>query len=120
MEDKFTMRLEQPYYDQLFSGKKVYEIRLNDAKRRDIEVGNLITFKSRADETKEFTCEVEQLLYFDTFVELFNSIRKEDCGFSGKLTADQIEDVFLKFYSAKDLKECGLVAIKVKKINFTK
>ena len=120
MDDIFTMRLEKEYYDMLYSGKKIYEIRLNDAKRRAMNVGNFVTFINRADETQSFTCEIEQLLYFDTFVDLFGSLRKEDCGFKNSLTADQIEDIFLKFYSAKDLKECGIVAIKVRKIKITK
>ena len=120
MEDLFTMRLEEVYYNQIKSGKKIYEIRLNDAKRRSMQVGNRITFINRADESQTFICEIEQLLYFDTFVDLFNSISKEDCGFSHIKTADQIEDLFLKFYIAKDLKNLGLVAIKVKKIKNTK
>ena len=120
MEDMFTMRLEDVYFKQIASGKKKYEIRLNDEKRRAMQVGNRITFINRADQSKTLICEIEQLLYFDTFVDLFSSIPKEDCGFSHIKTADQIEDVFLKFYNAKDLKTCGLVAIKVKKIKIAK
>ncbi len=120
MEDIFTMRLDKEYFDLISSGKKTYEIRLNDAKRREIQVGNYITFISREDENKTCDCVVEQLLYFDSFVELFSSIRKEDCGFKNSLTADQIEDIFLKFYTAKELDEYGIVAIKIKKIKITK
>lgn len=116
MEDIFTMRLEKKYFDELKAGKKIFEIRVNDKKRRGIELGNHITFICRENLEDKFTCEVEQLLYFDTFVELFNSIRKEDCGFNSKQTADEIEDVFLKFYNAKEVAKDGLVAIRVRKI----
>ena len=116
MEDIFTMRLEKTFFDALRSGEKIYEIRVNDAKRRTLEVGNLITFISRENEQDTFTCTVEQLLYFDSFVDLFSSLRKEDCGFSQKQTADEIEDMFLQYYTAKELAKDGLVAIKVRKI----
>ena len=120
MDDIFTMRLNEPYFSSIYNGKKKYEIRINDEKRRELEVGNLITFICRDDPTKQYTCEIEQLLYFDTFVELFNNIRKEDCGFKSTQTADEIEDLFLKFRPARGLNEQGIVAIKIKRINFVK
>ena len=39
------MKLKPQYFDMVISGTKIYEIRLNDEKRRLIEVGDKINFK---------------------------------------------------------------------------
>ncbi len=116
MDDIFEMHLQSDIFKLVATGEKTFEIRVNDLKRQKIKVGNIVTFIDREDQTKKVSCKVENLFYFKTFVELFHNIKKEDCGFSPKLTADQIEDFCLQFFSAEEIHKYGLVVLQIKKV----
>ena len=46
MKTKYNMTLKQPYFDLIKAGKKTVELRLYDEKRRQIKVGDEITFQN--------------------------------------------------------------------------
>lgn len=41
----YEMKLRAIYFDKIKSGEKIYEIRLNDERRKDLKVGDTIVFK---------------------------------------------------------------------------
>ena len=43
------MKLQDVYFEKVKCGSKIYEIRLNDEKRKLINKGDFITFKKNSD-----------------------------------------------------------------------
>ena len=64
------MRLHQKPFDQIKSGIKTIEARVNDEKRRQLNVGDTITFKLRDHEDVTFTAEIVKLELFPTFYQM--------------------------------------------------
>ena len=79
------MKLDRIYYDQILNGRKEYEIRIFDDKRKKIKLLDVITFSCGDD---DFKVVITELSYFNTF-------------------GDAIKEVGLKrvLPSAKSLKE---------------
>lgn len=42
---KHEMKIREVYFNKIKSGEKIYEIRLNDEKRRLIDVGDVLVLK---------------------------------------------------------------------------
>jgi len=60
------MNLDTIYFDYIRSGKKLYEIRIYDDKRKKIKLLDIITFRDR--ETKKtFSAKIIELSYFPDF-----------------------------------------------------
>lgn len=107
------MKLKEIYFNMIKSGEKIYEIRLNDEKRRMIGVGDVIVFKKEPDLTESLQTIVEDLIYFDTFSEMINTLPLDKIGFAGD-SKQNVEDVYHSFYSELEELKYGVVAIKVK------
>ena len=43
---KHEMKVQPIYFNKIKTGEKIYEVRLNDEKRRSIDVGDFIIFKN--------------------------------------------------------------------------
>lgn len=110
----FTMKLDEKYYNYILNGTKEYEIRLNDEKRRLLKKGDFIKFQKANNDEDYFISQVEDLIYFDNFKEVVDSIDM-------KSLSDNKEDsnIFLKalnhFYSKEEQEKYGVVAIKLNK-----
>ena len=109
---KHEMKIRAIYFDKIKRGEKVYEVRLNDEKRRLIDVGDVIVLKKEPELCEELFVEVKDLIYFDSFDEMVNSLPKEKIGFE-KIKKDAIVDVYHQFYTPEAEKQYGVVAIKV-------
>ena len=108
-----NMRLHEKYFAAVKSGKKKYEVRLLDDKRKKIKKGDFIEFQNRNDSNEVFLIEVEDLLYFNNFKELVNSIDiKNITGID--ISKEELEDDFNSFYSKEELDKHLIVAIKLK------
>jgi ASC-1-like (ASCH) protein len=95
------MRLHPEPFGRIKSGEKDIECRLNDEKRRQLIVGDLIVFENREDdETLERT--VVALHLFTDFEAMFE-----------KYPEERINDVY-QYYTPEEEKECGVVAIELK------
>ena len=106
------MKIKQPYFDKIQNGKKIYEIRLNDEKRKLINVGDSITFKENDNLDNYFKAKVDDLICFDSFTEMISTLPPEKVGFEN-LTNNQIVDIYHQFYSAEEEKKYGVLAIKI-------
>ena len=76
----WTMHLKREYFDKVKSGKKFVEMRLYDEKRKEIKVGDTITFVAD-DNEEEVVCSVENILVYDNFAELYADYDKTDLGY---------------------------------------
>jgi len=109
---KHEMKLRAIYFDKIKTGEKIYEIRLNDEKRKLIDVGDVINFKKEPELTEEMNAIVKDLIYFDSFKEMSLTLPLEKVGFENK-TLDEVIDIYHQFYSEENEKKYGVVAIKV-------
>ena len=66
------MKLQPDYFNYILNGTKRIELRLNDEKRSQINLGDIILFKKEPDLNEYFRCKVVALLKYNSFEELFN------------------------------------------------
>lgn len=105
------MHLDKEVFEKVKNGKKTVEMRLNDDKRRELKVGDTITFISRKTD-EEIKCEVVNLLTFNNFEELYNKIPKEKLGYDEEDIASPA-DMNL-YYPADRQRKYGVVGIEIK------
>ena len=112
MEHK--MRLHPKYYECMLNGTKRIEVRLNDEKRRLINIGDTITFYKMPDEKESILVKVVDLLHYKTFEDLLN-----DYDISIVADKDDSKENLLKilneFYSKEEQEKYGVLGIKIKK-----
>ena len=106
------MKLRSVYFNLIKDGVKIYEGRLNDEKRRLIDVGDVIVFKKEPELTETFNAVVKDLVYFSSFEEMANTLPLEKVGFD-KETPSEVVDIYHQFYTVEDENKYGVVAIKV-------
>ncbi len=112
---KHEMKLRAIYYEKIKNGEKIYEIRLNDEKRQLIDVGDVIIFKKEPELIEQFNVLVKDMIYFDTFAEMADTLPLKKIGFD-KETKSETIDIYHQFYTKDDEKKYGVVAIKVQKL----
>ena len=110
------MKLRDIYFNKIKSGKKIYETRLNDDKRKQIKIGDIIVFKNNSNLDDCMQTKVEDLIYFNSFLEMLNVLPKEEVGFENE-TISEIANIYRQFYSEAEEKQFGVLAIKVKLAN---
>lgn len=107
------MKLQQKPFNSIKAGQKTIEMRLNDEKRRLINIGDEI----------EFTCVVSGeklqvsvcgLVQFDSFDTLYNTFNKRVLGYNDNEVANPTD--MSKYYSIDEQKEYGVLAIVIKLI----
>ena len=109
----FEMKLDSVYFDKIKNGQKIYDIRLNDDKRKAISVGDTIVFKKQPYLAQSVKTTVVDLLHFNSFKEMLSCLPFNQIGFECCSMADAIK-VFGKFYSHEDETKFGVLAIKLK------
>ena len=107
------MKLREIYFNKIKCGEKIYEIRLNDEKRKLIDVGDVVIFKKEPELTETIQTIVEDLIYFKSFNEMINTLPPVKVGFDTE-TKQEIEDIYHQFYSDEDEAKFGVLAIKFK------
>lgn len=110
------MKLRKIYFEKIKNGEKIYEIRLNDEKRRPIQIGDTIHFKNEQNLNEIIQTKVLDLIYFKSFKEMAEALPLSKIGFENS-SKDEVEQVYHTFYSAQDENKYGVVAIKIELIN---
>ena len=106
------MKLKAIYFNKIKNGQKIYEIRLNDEKRKLIDVGDVIIFKKEPELTENLQTIVKDLVYFKSFKEMVDTLPLEKIGFEN-LSKDEVESIYYSFYSIENELKYGVIAIKV-------
>ena len=110
-----SMHLDPGPFEKIKTGAKTIELRLNDEKRRKIQVGDRILFGNRSDPSSSLLAEVVALHRFRDFRELYAVLPLEKCGY---LTAEAVcharaEDM-LAYYPMEMQQAYGVVGIEVR------
>ena len=107
------MNLQPKYYGFIKDGTKRIELRLNDEKRRQIQLGDVIEFSKSEDD--KLRAEVIGLLRYNTFEDLF-----EDFDISiladASMTKGELLDALSEFYTPEKQAKYGVVGIRLKLI----
>ena len=106
-----SMKVQTKYYNLLKSGIKTVELRLWDEKRRQIKVGDQITFSDLSDPKDTFTAQVLALHHADNFDKLCDIISPKQAGFS---TKQELLNCLQEFYTPEAQKKYGVVGIEIK------
>lgn len=103
-------------FDCIVSGKQRIEVRVNDAKRQQVKVGDrlMLTRKPEVDQTLEL--EVVGLSYFRTFKDLFESIPPEVFGWPAAIKVEEQVRRMHEFCSAAEEERFGVVVIHIRLI----
>ncbi len=112
MANSVVMRLEKKSFELLKSGKKIWEIRLNDDKRKCVGVGDEIVFMKRPELEERLPMIVEEKVPFVSVQRLLDKIDLADIGDY----ANELEFIqqLMNHYTPGEMNEKGLVAFKVR------
>ena len=110
------MKLQERYFNFIKNGTKKYENRLNDEKRKLIKKGDFIEFQKEPLLEEKIILEVDELLYYDNFKELFDELKIEYLA-DKSVSKEKLKSDLEKFYTIEKQKEYGVVALKLKKEN---
>lgn len=106
-----NMNLNNEPFELIKSGSKTIELRLNDEKRRLLNVGDEILFNNRSNNEKLLTTIVD-LHRYDSFKSLYKDFDKVSLGYK----EDEISDLrdMNEYYSKEDEERYGVVGIELK------
>lgn len=111
-----TMGLFEEHLNDIKSGSKVIEVRLNDEKRRKIKVGDTIRFIQVPEETEQILTTVEALTVFPTFKDMYENISSEEMGALGETVEEMVKDTY-EIYTPEQKKKYGTLAIRIKYVD---
>lgn len=112
---KIEMKLTNLPFNQIKEGSKLIEIRLNDEKRKALEVGDVIIFRNLS--TNELLeKEITSLQTYASFKELYNSYDSILLGARGYSLLEYEQSMY-EYYSKEQEKEYGVLAIHLRPID---
>ena len=106
------MNLVPSAFKKIANGDKTIELRLNDEKRKRINVGDTIGFNCN-ENNDIITAKVKQLHKFADFKSLYNALPLDKCGYaeSGLHTAHHTD--MEQYYSTEKIKKYGALGIEL-------
>lgn len=107
----YKMRLHPEPFEAIKGGRQQVETRLYDKKRRQIKVGDKITFLKRPEEEEKMIAEVVGLSVFSSFTELFNTLDELKLGYQENATQEEQLAYMRKYYLEEEEKKYGVVGI---------
>ena len=107
-----TLKLQPQYFDFIQHGTKRIELRLNDAKRQQIQIGDTIQFGRVPDLQPTLTVKVIELLHYPTFADLVADYDITELADRTMTKAQLLADLN-QFYSAADQARYGVVGIRI-------
>lgn len=105
------MKLNAKSFENIKKGIKKFELRLNDERRKNINLGDTIIFHNLDDLTNTISVKVLALLRYPTFADFFQDIDYKLCGTANSLE-EKLERVH-SFYTLEQEKQHGILAIKI-------
>ena len=108
-----SMHLDHPAYGRMEDGLKTLELRLNDPKRREIQVGDIICFEGVEMDNEYLHMEVKELLPFPSFRELYAALPLSEMGYSPEEEKKASPADMDKYYTPEEQARWGVLAIRV-------
>lgn len=114
----YKSHLQEPWFSLIKSGKKIAEGRLNKGRFAIMKKGDIINFFNR-DLDDNYFVKIVDIKYYKTFYDMIEGEKLENTLPHPKIKTIRqgVDEVYYKFYSPKDEKKYGIVAILLKKVN---
>ena len=97
--------------------EKTIELRLNDEKRRLINVGDEITFINTEDNRKTLKTEIVNIYKYKSFKELYADLPLLKCGYTKEDISNAKPEDMIEYYSEEQQKKYGVLGIEIKVIS---
>lgn len=110
----YEMGLYNKPFQSIQLGKKVYEVRLYDAKRQLIKRGDHIVFTNLTTE-ETITVKVTEIKRYESFKEMYEQIDKKLLDCENDSLEEMLESTY-KIYTKEQEEKCGTVAIRIEVI----
>ncbi|HDR4422030.1 TPA: ASCH domain-containing protein [Bacillus cereus] len=110
----YEMGLYNKPFQSIQSGKKVYEVRLYDAKRQLIKRDDRIVFTNLTTE-KTMTVKVTEIKRYESFKAMYEQIDRKLLGCENDSLEEMLESTY-KIYTKEQEKKWGTVAIGIEVI----
>lgn len=108
-----VMNLTPAPMQEIRTGNKTIELRLNDEKRKQISVGDTIKFINTEDSNDTLRVKVVDLFLFSSFAELYDNLPLLNCGYNeDNITTASPEDMEM-YYSREKQNKYGVVGIEI-------
>lgn len=110
------MKLYENNFEDVKSGKKIREYRLNDEKRKLVHIGDTIRFLKLPNLDEDFVVDVEDIEVFDNWYDCYSKYYDEDFKNQYDSIEDIVEDTYNGGYYTKEESETnGCVIFTIKK-----
>lgn len=109
------MKLQPEYFNFMLNGTKRIELRLNDEKRQQIKVGEIIKFMKEPELNESFNAKVIQLLIYDSFESMFNDF-DIDILSDKSMTKKELINTLEQFYTKEKQEQYGVLGIRIELI----
>ena len=109
------MKLQPQPFSMIRSGKKTYELRLLDEKRRKIAPGDTLVF-TNTESGEQLFCSVKKLHIFVSFEELYRALPLDRCGYLPEELFRASPADMEAYYSTEEQKMHGVVGIEIELI----
>lgn len=107
-----NMKLHIEPFNSIAYGSKTIELRLNDEKRQQINVGDTIVFNC-AKNNDTITARVKELHKFADFKELYNALPLDKCGYTAhEVKSAKYTDMY-DYYTEEQIKKYGALGIEL-------
>lgn len=107
------MNLQSKYFDFMKNGTKRIELRLNDEKRQQLQLGDVIEF---SDGSSSLRAEIIGLLRYRTFEDLFEDFDASILADSS-MTKPEVLKALEEFYTPEKQAKYGVLGIRIKILN---
>ena len=107
------MNLTPAPMQEIRTGNKTIELRLNDEKRKQISVGDTIKFINTEDSNDTLRVKVVDLFLFSSFAELYDNLPLLNCGYNEDNINTASPDDMEMYYSREKQNKYGVVGIEI-------
>ena len=95
------------------NGTKRIEIRLNDEKRKDLKIGDVIVFQKESELKEELYTQIVNLRVKRNFKELIENLEISEYSDKSESEENFLHDLY-KFYTKEQEEKYGVVGIQIK------
>jgi len=110
---EMIVHLHPLVFDIVLNKDKDVEIRVNDEKRRKLNIGDTLVFLKRPDDKEEIKATITNLVYFNNFLEVTDYYDMKRIYLEDTTKEDYI-NLMKQFYSEEEVNKYGVVAIEFK------
>ena len=108
-----VMNLTPAPMQEIRTGNKTIELRLNDEKRKQISVGDTIKFINTEDSNDTLRVKVVDFFLFSSFAELYDNLPLLNCGYNEDNINTASPDDMEMYYSREKQNKYGVVGIEI-------